>query len=90
MLHQNPHLKTGTLLEYWREKPEFNQLQSLASWELMIDDHETHQMVFRDAIAKLFNHLRQERLDELVAKQRTGKLSALELAELKQLLSTNS
>jgi DNA primase len=90
LLHQNPHLKTGSLLEHWRDKPEFNQLQTLASWELMINDHETHQTVFRDAIGKLFIQLRQERLDYLVSKQKTGSLAGAEIEELRQLLSNSS
>ncbi len=89
LLHQNPHLTTGSLLEHWRDKPEHNQLSTLAGWDLMIEDEVLHTEVFRDSISKLFVELRQKRLDALVARQKNGQLTEPEKQELRQLLSIN-
>ena len=89
LLHQNPHLTTGSLMEHWREKPEYNQLVTLASWDLMMEDDDRHTEVFRDSISKLFVELGQKRLDSLVAKQKNSQLTESEKQELRQLLSIN-
>lgn len=90
LLHQNPHLSTGSLLEHWRDLPEYKQLKTLASWDLMMEEDSLVLEVFRDSIRKLLDELRQKRQDFLIAKQKNGALSPEETEELRHLLSIKS
>ena len=90
LLHQNPHLSTGSLLEHWRDLSEYKQLKTLASWDLMMEEDSLVLEVFRDSIRKLFDELRQKRQDFLIAKQKNGALSPEETEELRHLLSIKS
>ncbi|OEU67263.1 MAG: DNA primase [Desulfovibrio sp. S3730MH75] len=87
MLHQNPHLTTGALIEHWRGSDEHRQLMTLAIWEHLIIEKDTIITIFCDAIEKLFTEIRHNRLSELISRQKQHLLSENEKLELKQLLS---
>ena len=87
MLHNNPHLTTGALIEHWRGSKEHQQLMTLASWEHLIIDGDKVIATFCDAIVKLFTEIRHNRLSELIARKKQQQLSENEQLELKQLLS---
>jgi len=87
MLHQNPHLTTGALIEHWRGTDEHRQLTTLANWQHLITDQEKVVTMFCDAIDKLFTEIRHNRLNELISRQKQQILSDDEKQELKLLLS---
>ncbi|MCP3673085.1 MAG: DNA primase [Gammaproteobacteria bacterium] len=87
MLHSNPHLTTGALIEHWRGSDEHRQLTTLVSWEHLINDTEKVVTTFCDSIDKLFTEIKHIRLDDLINRQKQKLLSENEKLELKQLLS---
>jgi len=87
MLHKNPHLTTGALIENWRGTDEHQQLMTLATWEHLITDADNVVTTFCDAIEKLFTEIKHIRLSELISRQKQHLLSKNEKLELKQLLS---
>ena len=87
MLHQNPHLTTGALIEHWRGTDEHRQLTTLANWQHLISDQDKVVTTFCDAIDKLFTEIRHNRLNELISRQKQQLLSDDEKQELKLLLS---
>ena len=89
MLHNNPHLTTGALIEHWRGADEHQQLITLASWEEhLIKDADKLVETFCDSIEKLFIEIRHIRISELISKQKQQILNDQEKVELKQLLSS--
>jgi len=87
ILHDNPQVTTGSLIEHYRGKDEHRQLMTLASWEHLISDSEKRNTMFCDAIDKLFDEIRHNRLAELINKQKSKNITENERLELKQLLS---
>lgn len=87
MIHNNPHLTTGALIEHWRGSDEHRQLTTLATWEHLITDADNVVMTFCDSIEKLFTEIRHIRLGELISMKKQHLLSENEKLELKQLLS---
>jgi len=87
ILHANPHLTTGALIESWRGRDEHKQLMTLASWQHLISEPENMVATFCDAIEKLFTEIRYLRLSELISKKKQQLLTEEEKLELKQILS---
>ncbi|KJV50145.1 DNA primase [Pantoea sp. BL1] len=77
---ENPGLTTGQLLELYRGT-EFSQpLETLATWNHMIVDEEA-EAVFQDSLASLYDSALEQRLEALIARDRTEGLSAAERRE---------
>ncbi|QDY43072.1 DNA primase [Candidatus Pantoea soli] len=76
----NPGLTTGQLLELYRGT-EFSQpLETLATWNHMIVDEEA-EAVFQDSLASIYDTALEQRLEALIARDRTEGLSAAERRE---------
>ncbi len=77
---ENPSLTTGQLLELYRGT-EFSQpLETLATWNHMIVDDEAEE-VFQDSLASIYDAALEQRLEALIARDRTEGLSAAERRE---------
>ncbi|ORM74424.1 DNA primase [Pantoea wallisii] len=78
--NENPGLTTGQLLELYRGT-EFSQpLETLATWNHMIVDEEA-EAVFQDSLASIYDSALEQRLEALIARDRTEGLSAAERRE---------
>lgn len=71
----------GLLLEKYRESKYRKQLETLASWDHMIEEEELEEK-FRVSLAELYDQLLQLRMDTLIARERTHGLSTNERKEL--------
>jgi len=82
-----PDISTGKLLEYWRDKPELRYLVELAgkNSNLTSDQASLEWLAIINDLLLQKKH-RQQRIDELIALQKTKSLSAQEKDELYQLL----
>ncbi|MXP67699.1 DNA primase [Pantoea sp. Aalb] len=77
---KNPSLTTGQLLEFYRET-NFNQtLETLATWNHMVVDKEL-ETVFQDSLTNLYDCVLKQRLDVLIARDRTDGLNSSERRE---------
>lgn len=78
---ENPGLTTGQLLELYRGTNFSQTLETLAIWNHMIVDEEA-EAVFQDSLASIYDSALEERLEFLIARERTLGLSADERREL--------
>lgn len=78
---ENPGLTTGQLLELYRGTNFSQTLETLAIWNHMIVDEEA-EAVFQDSLASIYDSALEERLEYLIARERTQGLSADERREL--------
>ncbi|MEN4665886.1 DNA primase [Pantoea agglomerans] len=79
--NENPGLTTGQLLELYRGTNFSQTLETLAIWNHMIVDEEA-EAVFQDSLASIYDSALEERLEFLIARERTQGLSANERREL--------
>ncbi|WP_432716543.1 DNA primase [Pantoea agglomerans] len=79
--NENPGLTTGQLLELYRGTNFSQTLETLAIWNHMIVDEEA-EAVFQDSLASIYDSALEERLEFLIARERTQGLSADERREL--------
>ncbi|MGK3143444.1 DNA primase [Pantoea sp. C2G6] len=79
--NENPGLTTGQLLELYRGTNFSQTLETLAIWNHMIVDEEA-EAVFQDSLARIYDSALEERLEFLIARERTQGLSADERREL--------
>lgn len=79
--YENPGLTTGQLLELYRGTNFSQTLETLAIWNHMIVDEEA-EAVFQDSLASIYDSALEERLEFLIARERTQGLSADERREL--------
>ncbi|MEN4602101.1 DNA primase [Pantoea agglomerans] len=79
--NENPGLTTGQLLELYRGTNFSQTLETLAIWNHMIVDDEA-EAVFQDSLASIYDSALEERLEFLIARERTQGLSADERREL--------
>ncbi|ERK17320.1 MAG: DNA primase [Pantoea sp.] len=77
---ENPGLTTGQLLELYRGTNFSQTLETLATWNHMIVDEEA-EAVFQDSLASLYDSALEQRLEALIARDRTEGLSAAERRE---------
>lgn len=84
-LNAHPHIQCGGLIEGFRDRPEAEVIGRLIAWNPQVtEDH--IEPTFLDHLRYLTeDRVRENRLDSLIEKARTEKLSADELRELKQL-----
>ncbi|MFH8135364.1 DNA primase [Pantoea osteomyelitidis] len=83
---ENPGLTTGQLLELYRGTNFSQTLETLATWNHMIVDEEV-EAVFQDSLASIYDSALEQRLEALIARDRTQGLSAEERRELQSLLT---
>ncbi|WP_130831861.1 DNA primase [[Erwinia] mediterraneensis] len=83
---ENPGLTTGQLLELYRGTNFSQTLETLAIWNHMIVDEEV-EAVFQDSLASVYDSALEQRLEALIARDRTQGLSAEERRELQSLLT---
>ena len=81
-----PGLTTGALLEHFAERDEGSALHKLALQELP-GDEASWRTELLDATALLTRQTAQQRIDDLLAKQREDGLSTDEKHELRELLA---
>lgn len=84
--NENPGLTTGQLLELYRGTNFSQPLETLATWNHMIVDEEA-EAVFQDSLASIYDSALEQRLEALIARDRTQGLSAEERRELQSLLT---
>ncbi|MGL5758383.1 DNA primase [Plesiomonas sp.] len=82
-----PGITTGQLLEHWRGTKEGQQLEMLAMWHHMISD-ENIDDEFMNTLDHLYIQGVEQRMNQLIAKDRTHGLSAAERRELALLITT--
>ncbi|HHS83386.1 MAG TPA: DNA primase [Gammaproteobacteria bacterium] len=87
LLQANPGLKTGAVLERWRDQEEGRYLAKLAQWKPPFDDVAELEAEFKGALTLLEQQLKERRAEELLHKARAGVLSSEERDELQQLLN---
>ncbi|MEZ3500756.1 DNA primase [Pantoea sp. KPR_PJ] len=78
--NENPGLTTGQLLELYRGTNFSQTLETLATWNHMIVDEEV-EAVFHDSLASIYDAALEQRLEALIARDRTQGLSAEERRE---------
>lgn len=84
--NENPGLTTGQLLELYRGTNFSQTLETLAIWNHMIVDEEV-EAVFQDSLASVYDSALEQRLEALIARDRTQGLNAEERRELQSLLT---
>lgn len=84
-----PDISTGALLEHFAGREEAEALNKLAAVGLP-GDEPAWRGEFLDALDRLAEQTRQQRVDELQAKQREGGLDAVDKAELRDLLTARA
>ena len=86
MLQDNPELKTGALLERWRDQEEGRYLAKLAQWKPPFEDKAGLEAEFIGALARLEQQQKEYYTENLLHKSRTETLSKEEKNELQKLL----
>lgn len=86
LLQNTPDINTGTLMEYWRERPEKSQLMQLASWDLGIP-LEGVESEFLGVMARLLQLERESEVEELLLKANQGVLADEEKIKLQELIA---
>ncbi|NVJ66243.1 MAG: DNA primase [Gammaproteobacteria bacterium] len=86
IIHKNPNLSSGALLEHWRDQPLYQRLAQLAITERedKIKGHEQQELA--DCMERLLTDARNNRLRSLQNKSASDGLSPSEKAEYQQLL----
>ena len=85
LVHARPDLSTGALLEHFAEREELAALQKLAVQQIPGDEASwTTELL--DAVVQLERQTVQQRIDELLAKQRGSGLDETDKYELRALL----
>ena len=82
----HPGVTTGQVLEHYRDNELRQTLETLATWHHMIVDEEV-EAVFIDSLASIYNIALEQRLESLIARERTAGLSKAERQELQALVT---
>lgn len=89
LCRERPNLTTGSLLEHFATREEFASLNKLARVDLLVDSEQARSE-FVGAVSQLNMQTSQQRLDDLIARQNSGELSAAERDELRGLLASKA
>lgn len=86
---ENVGIKTGQLIEFWRDTTHFKALEMLATWNYLENkkDEEGTLQEFTDTLKFFFGQLIEKRIEVLIAKDRTDNLTQEEKYELATLLT---
>lgn len=82
----HPGLTTGQFLEHYRDNEIRQTLENLATWNHMIVDEEV-EAVFMDSLASIYDIALEQRLEWLIARERTAGLGKEERRELQALVT---
>ncbi|PVX39772.1 DNA primase [Pasteurella langaaensis DSM 22999] len=85
LCRENIGISMGQILEYYRDTNYVKPLEMLAVWDHLIDDEQI-ETTFVDTLAYYANQLTEQRIEELIAKDRSAGLDGREKLELAQLL----
>lgn len=88
ILKNSTDINTGTLLEYWRDRPESKTLNQLATLEITIPE-DAMENEFLGIIARLYELNRDQQIEILLQKSKVENLS-MEEKKMLQLLITES
>lgn len=86
ILKQNPELKTGALLEYWREHKQLPQLAKLAAKEIMLPPEKLASELL-GALECIHEISNEQLIQGLLIKAKNNSLSETEKQQLQQLIS---
>lgn len=89
LVEQRPDISTGALLEHFDGREEQASLHTLAA-QTLPGDEATWTAELHDAVAQLEKQLLLQRLDELLAKQRSQGLDDTDKYELRELLKARA
>lgn len=89
ILHKEPHVSGGVLLERWRDTEDGQHLAKIAQRRLLMPDSGI-EAEFLDAIKRLNRTYLEQRTDQLLNKSQLSSLSSDEKRELQQLLTAPS
>jgi DNA primase len=85
-----PGINPAMLVEHFADRPqEYNALQKLMA-ATVVGEPETQRLEFLDALMRMEQQVIDQRRDELVAKNREGKLDSAEKTELRELLAARA
>ncbi|OEF25463.1 DNA primase [Vibrio rumoiensis] len=82
---ENPHIKSGQLLEHWRDQKNEALLSRLVNWDIPLND-DNEQDVFLDTLDKILAQCIAKQIETLQAKERSSGLSVEEKRELQDLI----
>ena len=86
LCRDNLGITMGQILEYFRDSASAKPLEILAVWDHLIEEDEIED-TFRETLAYLYIQFMDQRIEQLIAKDRTAGLDIAEKQELAQLLS---
>jgi DNA primase len=89
IVHTRPEITTGALLEHFHEREELAALQKLAVQEIAGETASWRQEL-HDVVVQLERQTLQQRLEELLAKQRAQGLDETDKYELRELLKARA
>lgn len=87
LCRDNVGITMGQILEHYRDTNFAKPLEMLAVWDHLIDDEQI-ETTFVDTLAYYANQLTEQRIEELIAKDRSSGLDVQEKQELVQLLNS--
>lgn len=87
LCRENVGISMGQILEHYRDTNFAKPLEMLAVWDHLIDDEQI-ETTFVDTLAYYANQLTEQRIEELIAKDRSSGLDVQEKQELVQLLNS--
>ncbi|MDG6894690.1 DNA primase [Volucribacter amazonae] len=85
---RRPDSKVGHLLEHWRDTEHFKPLEILSSWNHLIKEDKI-EATFIDTLLFLYEQWAEQRMNVLIAKDRSGSLTMAEKLEFTQLLNSH-
>lgn len=87
LISASPHVKTASLLEHWRDKPEYSLLNKLAIWEFAIPE-EGLAKELEGALGRLAQLDKEYAIEQLMLKAQQEGLSPQEKQHLQQLIAS--
>ena len=82
---ENPHIKSGQLMENWRETKIEALLSRLLSWDIPLND-DNERDVFLDTLDNIFTQCINKQIETLQTRERSSGLSVEEKRELQDLI----
>ncbi len=86
MAQQNPNLKTGGLLEHWRDQPEQQILAKLAATDCPIESDLGLSAEFIGSLRRIIEAEREQKIQQLLTKAHQAQLNQEEKIYLNQLI----
>lgn len=91
LIKASPELSSAAILERWREHEMGGYLNKLLHWHIPgVDDKETSLTMLQNAIEKLLQQVKDQRLEVLLHQSQHSGLNEQEMQELKQLMQRDN